>query len=55
MDTGAGGDDIYDGVDCAYFVEVDLLDVDVVDFGFGGSEEFEGMDGGLLYRGFEIG
>ena len=43
-----GGDDVDDGVDCAYFVEVNLFDVDVVDFGFGGAEEFEGLDGGLF-------
>ena len=48
VDACAGGYDVDDGVDGAYFVEVDFFDVDVVDFGFGGSEEFEGFDGGLL-------
>ncbi len=54
VDACAGRDDVYDGVDCAYLVEVDLLDVYVVDFGFGGSEEFEGLYGCLFYRGAEI-
>jgi hypothetical protein len=48
VDAGAGGYDVDDGVDRAYFVEVDLLDVYVVDFGFGGSEEFKGADGGAF-------
>ena len=42
VDAGGGGDDVDDGVDRADFVEVDLFDGDVVDFGFGGAEEFEG-------------
>ena len=49
MDACGGGYDVDDSVDCAYLVEVDLFDVYVVDFGFGGSEELEGMDRGLLY------
>ncbi len=48
VDSGAGGNDIDDGIDGADFVEVDFFDVDVMDFGFGGAEEFEGVDGGLL-------
>jgi hypothetical protein len=54
VDAGAGGYDVDDGVDRAYFVEVDLLDVYVVDFGFGGAEEFEGADGGLFDGGGEV-
>ena len=53
VDAGGGGDDVDDGVDCAYFVEVDFFDGDVVDFGFGGAEEFEGVDGGLFDGGGE--
>ena len=41
MEAGGGGDDVDDGVDGAYFVEVDVLDGDVVNFGFGGAEELE--------------
>jgi hypothetical protein len=55
VDAGAAGDDVDDGVDCAYFVEVDLVDVDVVNLGFGGSEEFEDADGGPLDGGGEVG
>jgi len=44
VDAGAGGYDVDDGIDCAYFVEVDFFDVDVVDFGFAGAEELEGVD-----------
>ncbi len=54
MDAGGGGDDVDDGVDCAYFVEVDFLYGDVVDLGFGGAEEFEGLDGGLFDGGGEV-
>ena len=53
MDAGGGSDDVDDGVDCADFVEVDFLDGDVVDFGFAGTEEFEGVNGGLFYGGGE--
>ena len=49
LDAGAGADDIDDGVDRADFVEVDLLDGDVVDFGFGGAEQLEGADGEVLH------
>jgi hypothetical protein len=31
-------------------VEVDLIDGDVVDLGFGFAKPLEGADGGLLYR-----
>ncbi len=55
VDAGAGGDDVDDGVDRAYFVEVDLFDVYVVDFGFAGAEEFEGLDGGGFDFGGEAG
>ena len=51
MDACAGGNDIDDGVDCAYFVEVNFFDVDVVDFGFAGTKEFEGADS----EGFDLG
>ena len=54
VDACGGADDVDDGVYCTYFVEVDLFDVDVVDFGFGGSEEFEGLDCGLLDLGGEV-
>lgn len=53
VDAGGGGDDIDDGVDCSYFVEVNFFYADVVDFGFGGAEEFEGLDGGLFDGGWE--
>ena len=53
VDAGGGGDDIDDGVDCAYFVEVNFFDGDVVDFCFGGTEELEGLDGCLLDGGCE--
>ena len=45
VDAGGGGDDVDDGVDGSDLVEVDLVDGDVVDFGFGGAEELEGVDG----------
>ena len=45
VDACAGGYDVDDCVYCAYFVEVDFFNVDVVDFGFAGTEEFEGLDG----------
>ena len=51
VDARGDGDDVDDGVDGAYFVEVDLLDRDVVDFGFACAEEFEGVDGGLFDSG----
>ena len=54
MNPRAGRDDIDDGIDRADLVEVDLFDGDVVDFGFGGAEEFEGLDGGLFYSGFQV-
>jgi hypothetical protein len=41
-----GADDIDEGVDGSDFVEVDLVDGAVVDFGFGGSESFEDADCG---------
>jgi hypothetical protein len=44
VDAGGGGDDVNDGVDCAYFVEVNFFDGDVVDLCFGGAEEFERVD-----------
>lgn len=45
VDGGAPGDDVDDGVDGADLVEVDLVDGDVVDPGFGGAEEIEGLEG----------
>ena len=53
VDAGGGGDDVDDCVDCADFVEVNFFDGDVVDFGFRGPEEFEGLDGGLFDWGGE--
>jgi len=34
VEAGGGCDDVHDGVERAYFVEVDLFDRDVVDAGF---------------------
>ena len=53
VNAGGGGDDVDDCVDRAYFVEVNFFYGDVVDFGFGGAEEFEGVDGGLFDGGGE--
>ena len=55
VDAGAGGDDVYDCVYGTDFVEVDVVHGDVVDFGFGGAEEFEGTDGGEFDGGVERG
>jgi hypothetical protein len=55
VDAGGGGDDVDDGVDGAYLVEVDILDGDVMDFRFAGAEEFEGVNGGLFDGGGEGG
>ena len=48
VDAGARGDNVYDCVHGSDFVEVDVVHGDVVDFGFGGAEKFEGANGGLL-------
>jgi hypothetical protein len=48
VDAGGGGDDVDDGVDCADLVEVDRVDGDVVDAGFGFAEEGEGAQGEVL-------
>ena len=53
VDAGGDGDDVDDSVNGADFVEVDFFYGDVVDFGFGGAEEFEGVDGGLFDGGSE--
>ena len=53
VDSGGGGDDVDDCIDCAYFVEVNFFNGDVVDFGFGGAEEFEGLNCGLFDGGGE--
>jgi hypothetical protein len=45
MDAGGGGDDVNDGIDRADFVEVNLVDGDVVDLRFGVAEELKGADG----------
>jgi hypothetical protein len=45
VDAGARGYDVDDGVDRAYLVEVNFLYVYVVDPGFAGAQELEGMDG----------
>jgi len=45
VDAGARGYDVDDGVDRAYLVEVNFFYVYVVDLGFAGTQEFEGMDG----------
>ena len=55
VDGGGGGDDVDDGVYGAYFVEVDLVDVYVMDAGFGGAEQLEGVDGGLSDLGWKGG
>jgi len=47
-DSGAGTDDVDDGVCGADLVEVNPFDVDVVNLGLAGSEEFEGADCQLL-------
>ena len=44
MDAGGRGDDVDDGVDRADFVEVDLVDGDIVDFGLGRAEKLKGSD-----------
>jgi hypothetical protein len=46
---GGGADDVDDGVDGADLVEMNPLDGDGVDGGFGFAEELEGADGALLY------
>jgi len=48
VDAGGGGDDVDDGIDGAYFVEVDFFYGDVVDLCFACAEEFKGVDCGLL-------
>lgn len=55
MDAGAGGYYVDDCVDGAYFVEMNVFYVGVVDFGFAGSEQLECMDGGLFDGGGERG
>ena len=42
MYAGRGGHNVDDGVDCANFVEVDLVYGNVMDAGFGGTEVLEG-------------
>ena len=53
VNSGGCGDDVDDCINCAYFVEVNFFDGDVVDFGFGGAEEFEGLNCGLFDCGGE--
>lgn len=48
LDTGAGRDDVDDRVHGANLVEMDVLDRDVVDFGFGVTQQIEGANGALL-------
>ena len=48
--SGGGADDVNDGVDGADFVEVNALNGDGVDGGFGFAEELEGAGGILLHR-----
>ena len=55
VDACAGGYDVDDCIYCAYFVEVNFFDVDVVDLGFAGAEELECFDGRLLDLGGEVG
>ena len=55
LDASACADDIDDGVDRANFVEVDLFERDVVDFGFGRAEQLEGGDGEVLHGLGEVG
>jgi len=47
--SGGGADDVDDSVDGADFMEVDALDGDGMDGGFGFAEELEGADCALLY------
>ena len=53
VDAGGGGDDVDDGIDRTYFMEVDFFDGHVVDLCFGGAEELEGLNSGLFYGGCE--
>ena len=55
VDAGGGGDDVDDGVDGAYLVEVDFFYGYVVDLGFGVAEEFERLDGELFHGSVERG
>ena len=48
VDSCGCDDDVDDGVDCSYFMEVNLFEGDVVDFGFGLGEQFEGCQGDAL-------
>ena len=45
MDPRAGSDDVHDSVNSADLVEVNVVDGDVVDLGFGAAEKFEGANG----------
>src|SRR5580698_4934610 len=48
IDASGRRDDVDNGVDCAYFVEVNFFDRNVVDSGFAGAKEFEGLNGHLF-------
>jgi hypothetical protein len=48
MDTGARAYDIDDGIHCSYFVEVNLLDVDIMNLCLASAEQFEGVNRSLL-------
>jgi hypothetical protein len=49
MNARTGGDDVDDGVDGADFVEMDLLDVNVMNLRLAGAEKLERADGGAFY------
>ena len=44
-ETDGSAGDVDDGVNCAYFVEVHLLDRDAVNGGFRSAEQFERAEG----------
>ena len=50
MNSSAGCDDIYDRIDCADLMEVDILHRHVVDLRLRGAKKLECVDGCLLYR-----
>jgi hypothetical protein len=54
VDACAGGHDIDDGIDCAYFVEMNFFYVYVVDLCFAGAQEFECPDGGCFDCGGKV-
>ena len=55
MNSCAGSDDIYDGIDCADFVKVNLADRGVVNLRLCVAEKLEGADRSPLHRLIERG